>query len=372
MNKTIEEFFELVRSGLWGSTPRQEMFSSHVDWQTLYDYSRAQAFLGIVLDGIKRLPDNLRPPRLLYIKWCAEVLQIEDDNRKLDSEVVNLFNLFRSNDIEPILMKGQGISRNYPEPLHRSSGDIDLFIGEKNLEKANSLLLEDGESYGNWNPKHESLHWHDVTVENHWHIVWMAYPKANASLQKIVDEWYLGGKYDKVIIEGNEISVPPLDFNVVFILLHTVQHLVSGGVGLRQVCDWILLLHNRRNDIDKLEVRKILKELDLVRACRIFGALAVKYLGLPENDLIVPFTPQDEKESLVLLEDILYSGNFGCTGEKAKRKPKNWVKRRIFNFRNTVKRQFFLKRILPGSAIWYTYTFISSFIKMRIYKFKNK
>ena len=372
MNKTLETFFELIRSGLWGTEPNMEMFSSKVDWPSIYQYSKTQALLGIVLDGINILPENLRPPRLLYLKWCAEVLQIEDDNRKLDSEVINLFKLLRGHGIEPILMKGQGIGRNYPNPLHRSSGDIDIFIGKNNFEKVNDLLLREGESNGLWNEKHDHIDWHDVTVENHWEIARMVYPKADKKLQKIVNDWHLSEKSDKVFINDYKISVPPIDFDVVFILLHTVNHLSVGGVGLRQVCDWALLLHNRQKEINKAETKRILKDLDLINASKIFGALAVKYLGLPVEDLIIPFSREDEKESLQLLEDILDSGNFGCIGYKAKNKSKNWIKRKILNFGSALRRELLLRRILPGPTFWYAYNVMAVFFRANYNKLRAR
>ncbi len=50
------------------------------------------------------------------------------------------FELFRRNDIEPILIKGWAASLNYPNPAERIYTDIDLAVSEKDYEKGLTLI----------------------------------------------------------------------------------------------------------------------------------------------------------------------------------------------------------------------------------------
>lgn len=369
MKENKIEFFELLRSGLWGSSINPCLFNEKTDWNSIYDLSKKQAVLGIVLDGINRLPDNLKPPRLLYIKWCAEVIQIEDENHKLNKEIINLFNLLKENGISPILMKGQGLASNYRNPLHRISGDIDIFTGKQNYDKANKLLSLEGKALEKWSPIHMMFTWNKVVVENHRLIAKLSSPINNKKLNKLVDKWLQNQKLEEVEIEEYKTTIPPSDFDVMFILLHAVIHLLGFGVGLRQIIDWAMLLHSKKQKIDHETVNSLLKKLGMITAARVFEVISVKYLGLPREDLIMPYSLYDEKLAEKIMADILYSGNFGYYGARKKRLPNKWLAKRIFNFFYRTKRAIRLTELAPAEALWRPYRQISNFINLRLSKF---
>lgn len=372
MTETKIEFFELLRSGLWGSSIDSKLFTKNTDWLLIYDLSKKQAVLGNVLDGINMLPPNLRPPRLLYIKWCAEVIQIEDENHKLNKEIIKLFKLLIDNGISPILMKGQGIASNYKNPFHRISGDIDVFTGKQNYDKANKLLSLEGKVLEKWSPIHLMFNWHGVSVENHRLLAKMASPINNLKLNKLIEEWFIPERLSDIEIEDYKITVPPIDFDVVFILLHAVIHLMGYGVGLRQIIDWTLLLYNKKDQIDSEVVKSLLKKLGLIKAARIFGVLAVKYIGLPKEYLIIPYSYSDEKLAEKLLDDIWHNGNFGFSGTRKRKLPKSWLLSRLFNFYYKSKRSLGLLQIVPGEAIWKPSRQILNFIDLRLDKYGRK
>ena len=140
MTPIQKQFFALVQSGLWGTPVDTTLFNIQTDWAQLYQSAKVQALLGITFDGMQTLPQELRPKRELYLKWCNALLQIEENNHILNQEIAKVYTLYRANQIEPVLLKGQGVAQNYRNPLHRQCGDIDLYIGPKNYEKANKLL----------------------------------------------------------------------------------------------------------------------------------------------------------------------------------------------------------------------------------------
>ena len=56
--------------------------------------------------------------------------------RRFELGIVEAFELFRSNDIEPILIKGWAAARNYPEDRSRFFGDVDLAFPASQYDKA--------------------------------------------------------------------------------------------------------------------------------------------------------------------------------------------------------------------------------------------
>ena len=360
------EFFTLVRAGLWGTPPDSSLFNSDTPWEEIHRVGKSQALLGILLDGIELLPAGLYPPRPLYLKWCAEVLEIEDHNQKLDTEVAALFRVLRKHDVSPILMKGQAIALNYPVPNHRSCGDIDIFIGKKDYDKVNEILSVDGKALEKWSPKHMMFEWHDVIVENHRILANLASPRSIKNLDRLTDEWKKPEKTCHVNIGDEIVVTPSLEFDAVFLLLHSVVHLMGFGIGLRQTCDWALFLNKKKSELNRKETLKILKDLGMTNAARIFGAMAVKYLGMPEDDLLLPIDDKDRRYGDQLLDDIWENGNFGYSKGRIRKLPKGWLRSRIYNFGLGISRLNKLYKVAPREAVWLPVWRFKNFLKRRL------
>lgn len=56
--------------------------------------------------------------------------------RKIETETVEAFRLFRSHDIEPLLIKGWAIARLYPKEKLRYYADVDLAVAENDFPRA--------------------------------------------------------------------------------------------------------------------------------------------------------------------------------------------------------------------------------------------
>lgn len=360
-------FFELVRAGLWGTQADAAAFGSGTDWRRLYDCGRNQTMLGVMLDGIRTLPADARPDRLLYLQWCASVARTEDNNRKLNAEIANLFALLRTHGVEPVLLKGQGVARNYPEPLHRQCGDIDIYIGKRNYELVNGLLRTDGEETDEECLKHSAFSWHGVTVENHRVLIQMKSPADDRRLQRNIASWHGTEREVRFDLAGCRVSVPPVEFDAVFVLYHAVTHLLHGGVGLRQVCDWACLLHSNRATIDRRAVADELDALHLAKAARVFGALAVKYLGLPAEEVPVAFGPKDEATCDWLMGEIWDSGNFGRSDTDRKQRPRGYWRGKWHTFTTSLSRGRKLWRLSPREAVWIPFTMILNVIKVQLH-----
>lgn len=371
-SKLKNQFFSLVKSGLWGSKPDQNIFNENTDWNNLYELSKKQALLGIVLDGIELLPECKRPPRPLYLKWCADVLHIEDENIKLNKRIGEFIEILRSENIEPIVLKGQGVGSFYPNPMHRNSGDIDLYIGEKNFEKVNRILEKEGRQQHETNARHSCYSWREAIIENHKILAKMS-PFTNGKLQKYIKQWHENKLYEKVNLNGFIISTPPLEFDVVYILLHIVKHLIRQGIGLRQVCDWVEILKYADNKIDKNKARKILKDLKLETAAKIFGSIAVRNLGLGKKYLLIDYGPKDIEIGEKILNKILDIGNFGIHNDKKKDAPLGYWAKKWHSLKIAANQNIESWKVVPYEIIWSPYQIIENLLKSQFNKkFKHQ
>lgn len=348
-----KQFFELLKAGLWGAKPNIDLFEANVDWKELYKCARKQALLGVIFDGIQELPKELMPGRSVYLQWCNAALHIEDNNKLLNRELKNVYSLANENGITAILFKGQGVAQNYRFPLHRNCGDIDLYIGEDNFEKLNSLLRKEATNEFEENYKHTSITWHSVTIENHRILTELSAPKGNRKLQAEINRWYNMKDFRKRVIGDVEVLLAPLPFDTAYVLVHAVQHFLNEGVGLRQVCDWACMLTAQKDEPGKEETAELLRSFGIEKAAKVFGALICEFMGVEKCVLPIEYEERDIETAKWLLEDIWEGGNFGQHTNKLGNRPKGYWKGKWFTFTRAWKRCRELGKLAPAEARWY-------------------
>lgn len=347
-----KQFFQLVQAGLWGTTAEATLFDEQTDWKRLYQVSRTQAMLGIVFDGIQTLPSSKQPPRNIYLQWCNVVIQIEETNRLLNKELANVYSLLRQNGVDPILLKGQGVAQNYLNPLHRHCGDIDFYVGQKDYNKANQLLSQEGTRGGEELYKHADFNWHGVIIENHRILTELSDPVSNRRLQTEIKRWHGSTECRKRKIGEVEVTLAPLPFDTAYVLIHAVQHFLNEGIGLRQVCDWACMLHAQNQLPGKEETAKLLKEFGMEQAARAFGVIAVLYLGLQPEALPIAYGKQDLSIGNWLLNDIWQGGNFGKYSSQIQKRPKGYWEGKWYTFTRILARSRKLKALAPAEVRW--------------------
>ena len=343
MTHTQEAFLDLLRCGQWGTPPNPSIFGvsertgddsgaanlakssllSHEEWKNIVEMAQEQTVTGVIFDALLTLPKALRPPKDIYFKLVAQVGELEDEGRKMNKIIVFLFHAFAKVGIEAFLLKGQAVAQFYPQPLHRVHGDIDLLVPDtQHFEKAialmQSLTGEEGD------PEDERSHvvfaLKDVCIEVQGLNV---YGIGRRCFKNYLD-WAkdgLKGEPRKLLLQTEKqpsedsrtpktATLSPMRFDLMFVFIHLMNHFFDGGVGLRQVCDWMRYLHENRSTIDLSQLEKDLNTLGIMQHWQTMASTAVTQLGAPEAS--IPFySPSFDKRGRIALNHILRSGNFG-------------------------------------------------------------
>ena len=348
------QLLALVRAGLWGEAPRAELFDAATPWPALLHAARRQTVAGVAFAGVERLPAGQRPPREVLLAWYADAQRIAAASRRVDEVLGRVVARYRAAGLTPVLLKGQGVARLYREPQLRQPGDIDLFTGDEGFERLNECLrreatFEEEETY-----KHTTLTWHSITVENHRVLATLSSPQANRRLQQCIRRWHSDpSQWRTVDVEGCPVKMPPLEFDVVYVLMHAALHFLNEGIGMRHVCDWMCLLHTYSAVLDKKRVAELFQSFGLTRAARLMGAIAVEHLGLPAEDLPVAYTPADLPDARWLLGTIVSEGNFGRYGARRKKRPAGYWRGKWYTWTRIMARCREMGRLSPTEARWY-------------------
>lgn len=360
-SNTIEQFFALIRSGLWGGKAASSPFDGGADWEALLRLASMQSLTGIFADGAGTLPRELMPPAETARRLFVTVESIRRANRRLDAVLAELEAGLRREGIEGILLKGQGVARAYLNPERRMCGDIDLYPGKGDAYlRCCAIVRSLGESEGREDESEKHFHFNrrGCSIEIHSHVMLAADPFVNRRLQRWTDEMLDDpSKLRHVEINGVEVNLPPVDFDAVFILQHIANHLLKGGIGLRQLCDWSRYLHVHAAEIDRARLGNNLRTLRLMNCWQLFGWLAVNRLGLPEAEM--PFySPRHEKRALRCLRIILRKGNFGHYDKAARRNLDiNFILRKMQTCLIVIGQHAELLRVIPAEVLrhlpWY-------------------
>lgn len=353
--------FELIKGGLWKDY--QPEIENTPDWTDLLIQAQQQTVLGITFRGMEKLPADKRPPKSIFLHWLALTIEIQEQNREKDETVVELFRRFQQEDIQAVLLKGQGVAQYYPEPALRQSGDIDIYTG-KDFQRSCEILKREATSSEEKGEKHFSYHWHNARIENHYRMVLLVNRRHQKVFDNLLNTWFPSERKNLELSKG-EIFVPPLQFDAVLILEHLFHHFIHGGVGLRQVTDWLLVMKAATTDasFDRFRFLQDLKNLELFTCAQLLGAMAVHTFGFRKDQL--PFEiAADSKLEKQMLDDILEGGNFGRASDH---RPKGIWRGRWYGFTHSVERTKRFQNLAPEETKhyvqWRIKHFLLNFIK---------
>lgn len=345
-------FFELLRAGLWEREACLSLFKGF-DIAAIMQLAKEQSVVGLITAGLEHVVD-VKAPKDVLLQYIGSTLQIEQLNNNMNSYLAKLTKNFENEEINALLVKGQGVAQCYERPLWRSSGDIDWLLDEINYNKAKSYLSGIAQEIHEENEfdKHFSVILDGWDVELHGSMRSMLPRQTDALIDVIQKEAFTLERYRIWNNNGAEISLPCPDDDVIFVFTHILKHFFHYGIGIRQVCDWCRLLYTYRAEIDLILLEKRLKEMRLMTEWKVFGALAVNTLGMPAE--IMPFYSDSSKlkrKADRVLDFILETGNFGHNRDNSRYAKSNVVVQRLLSLRQhscDSVRHFF---IFPVDAI---------------------
>ena len=370
MLKQQKIFFDFLRFCI-GSAKEIPDSLKKADWEELYAIAKKQCLVGVLFDGIKKLPaEHVGMKKKLLLQWMAESQMLEKANVRLNDAAIQISEWFRKKGFRTCILKGQGNALMYPNPYSRTPGDIDIWVegGDKRvISFVRSISPLEKACYHHIDfPSYKG-----VEVEVHYRPSFLLCFWHNRKLQKYYERVKEEQFSHRVMLgEQGEIAIPTVEFNLIFQLTHIYAHLMNEGIGLRQlldyyfvVCDFYKVYQNFSNpsvslskgsstfspspsssgsgDVtallgarhryalrladhqrstpdcagwDRLGVlQKELKELGLWKFAGGIMYIMQEVFGMPASRLIVP---PNEKYGRFVLNEVLEAGNFGKHDER--------------------------------------------------------
>lgn len=341
-------FLELVRAAIWNKSADEKLFQDLDSsiWTEIIGFAESQKVNALLYDGIMTLPAPLRPEKKILYKLFLQTEAIEQSNKKLNNELKYLSTEYGKIGCPFVLLKGQGNAALYPNPTHRSPGDIDLYLYKKgDYEKANEWAKDKELKMDAEYIHHHAFELNGVIIENHKVISYFGIKKYDLLLEEKIQEIIRNQNFVTIDIDGLQTKILPVEFNGFYIFYHLFHHFINLGVGFRQFFDWVLFMDAHAQEMDKRHFVELVKQFDLLDAMKVFASVSVKYLGA--NPTIFPFeTDVNGKFVEIVLEDILKAGNFGHYTYNHKSFKGKWSTK-WYRFRYSVNRTKKIADIAP-------------------------
>ena len=393
-------FFDFLRFSI-GSAKEIPGSLKEADWKELYAIAKKQCLVGVLFDGIKKLPaEHVGMKKELLLHWMAESQMLEKANVRLNDAAIQVSEWFRKKGFRTCILKGQGNALMYPNPYSRTPGDIDIWVegGDKRvISFVRSISPHEKACYHHI----EFPSYKGVEVEVHYRPSFLLCFWHNRKLQKYYERVKEEQFSHRVMLgEQGEIAIPTVEFNLIFQLTHIYAHLMNEGIGLRQLldyyyvlCDFYKVYQNFSNpsvslskgsstfspspsssgsgDVtallgaqnryalrlsdhqrstpdcagwDRLGVlQKELKELGLWKFAGGIMYIMQEVFGMPASRLIVP---PNEKYGKFVLNEVLEAGNFGRHDARNR-----FGRSKLGHNLQRVYRDIRLVRYFPGEAL---------------------
>ena len=242
MLKQQKIFFDFLRFCI-GSAKEIPGSLKEVDWKELYAIAKKQCLVGVLFDGIKKLPaEHVVMEKELLLHWMAESQMLEKANVRLNDAAIQVSEWFWKKGFRTCILKGQGNALLYPNPYSRTPGDIDIWVegGDKRvISFVRSISPHEKACYHHI----EFPSYKGVEVEVHYRPSFLLCFWHNRKLRKYYERVKEEQFSHRVMLgEQGEIAIPTAEFNIIFQLTHIYSHLMNEGIGLKQLVDYYFVI----------------------------------------------------------------------------------------------------------------------------------
>lgn len=268
---------ELVKLGLGNEILYK--IPQGVDWQEIFNLAEKQNVTAIALDGINRCFEKgveLDIDFQTKMEWIGSAQQVEAYYQEHEKNLRDLACFYHKHGIKMMVLKGYGLSLNYPVPNHRSPGDVDIYLfgyyerGDRLMESELGIEIDRSHHH------HTVFTFQGESVENHYDFLNVHVRKSNQRMERKLKELANGCLME----DGRwKMCLPSTEFNAIYLLRHCAAHFASTHMSVRQVLDWGLFMEKHHQEIDWEPYKSYLEQEGMFRFYNLMGLFCLHHLG---------------------------------------------------------------------------------------------
>ena len=263
--------------------------------------------------------------------YTNEFLSLVADGIKRNAFYIRLLDDMRKEGIGFCLLKGASVSRFYPVPEYRISGDTDILIDPADEEKVQRFLEKQGciiEERDKNEHHFKAFHKTGGLMEVHIRLYSIPAQEILFEGKDLYNE-----EYSHMNVDGYTMPILGINDGLIYLTAHYIKHFVSKGGGVRQMLDLLVYIEHYKDKINFDRFYSILKDLRYDKLFSVITSIGAKYWG---------FNYPIEDEGLVerILTDCEEGGIFGEDNNTRNGFNKLYYSRR--SLKNPVRHKYFM------------------------------
>lgn len=276
-----------------------------INGEELFNLALQQNVSSFLYPTINKCSKELNLDNQIMRRWQEATLYMATRQISMINEIRTILDLFETNGISTISLKGLVLKQLYPQPELRNMGDIDLLIHEEDIQKSIELLGKHG-----YQPNSK-----DLNTPRFMHIVMQKIGTFPVELHKtLLDPKIMKNKVDQIWLDhiwhnkrfvkmqGLHFNALSIEDELINLVVHLARHVMEAGAQLRQLCDFALFYKFYRKILDFEYIEIVIQSMDLYKFYLNLLSTCHLYLKLP-----IPPSNILEKNNSETLINLIWS-----------------------------------------------------------------
>lgn len=304
-------------------------------WNALFELSVEQCVPAIVLDGLNMVLASSKNEissasgKLGKLKWLGMVMNMEKQYANHERILSELASLYQNEGFRLMLLKGYGLSKCWPIPAHRPTGDIDIYLmdiasrgkGLPAWKRADRIMREKlGIKVDCSHHHHSVFTYKGIMVENHFDFVNVHSHRSNRWIEKEFKSLAAADYETYTFGNGGTMAFPSPLLHCLFVARHNANHFAAEHLNLRQLLDWMLLVEKRHEEVDWGLFWSLSRKMGMEKFVLCMVRIAVEHFAFDGGIFHVPemyakFSVEERDLIDRVMDDILHPTDDQCDGK---------------------------------------------------------
>jgi hypothetical protein len=277
-NDAQNRLLSLLRNSLFGKPIAAQAPGTAEEWIELLHLASRQSVTPLIFKSLncgswcsesyRQFSADLLKTSVMTVLRSERVAEVQADALKI----------LRDAGMSAVVHKGFSVAANYPDLNMRPQGDVDLLVDKADYDRAAQALIAAGALLleGNY-PYHQVVGYHGVMIEIHCAVARKPLGIAGEHFESFMSTAVRDAR--EISVEGMTFSIMNPCHQTVALLMHMQKHMVIQGIGLRQLCDWMMFVHKNLDTETWDSVKPVLDKIGLTKYAEVLTKTCELYLG---------------------------------------------------------------------------------------------
>ena len=285
-----------------------------------FDILEEQVLSALCLDAVQQdkelsaLMVSSAEQKQRMMRMFGASVQMEHRYARYEEAVKGLSSFAAESGLRMVVLKGYGLSLNYPVPAHRPCGDIDVYVLSPDMDSSGYRALDEvvwrkkGIKVDVSSRHHSRFAFMGFMVENHITVMDPDSHKEYMELNILLSE-----EIGKDMREVNGVLLPSYRFYSIHLLAHMAGDFASTGTNLRRLLDWATFVDSAQvaGGVDWDFVFSTADRFGMLPFLNAINDICVRYLGYGKE--LFPVRCEMEKlQSFIHLSDRVFADLIAC------------------------------------------------------------